>query len=213
MKGLWLKIVLKLSCGTTTKRKEEHNHKDGILTLNCWHVLTFWIHLTIKAILALKLFFIWISASFFMLDQPWLFSSRCKVDRANHPAWLVWIKALLLTDRTIKGGLGEERRWTALLVYSNFLLVSSPAGDGSGSWEFGQSFFYMLSPSGGPDLSVAPMLINHCPASVAPAVHIRVRINASGGGDLVNPTAATIGHLGLTGKRRPCFIPKQWEIS
>lgn len=66
---------------------------------------------------------------------------------------------------------------------------------------------------GGPDLSVAPRLINHCPASVAPSGHIRARINASGGGDLVNPTAATTGHLGLDGKLRPRFSPKRWEIN
>lgn len=58
--------------------------------------------------------------------------------------------------------------------------------------------------SGGPDLPVAPKVINYYPASVAPAAHIRARINASGGGDLVNPTTATIGHLGLLGKQRPC---------
>lgn len=61
--------------------------------------------------------------------------------------------------------------------------------------------------SGGPDLSVAPRLINNYPVSVAPTGHIRQRINACGGGDLVNPTA---GHLGLAGK--PCqqtlFRPK-----
>lgn len=67
--------------------------------------------------------------------------------------------------------------------------------------------------SGGPDLSVAPSLINHYPASVAPTGHIRARINASGGGDPVNPTAATIGHLGVAGKLRPCFGPKRWEIN
>lgn len=65
----------------------------------------------------------------------------------------------------------------------------------------------------GPDLSVAPRLINHYPASVAPTGHIRPRINASGGGGLVNPTAATIGHLGLAGKLRPCLGPKRWEIN
>lgn len=67
--------------------------------------------------------------------------------------------------------------------------------------------------SEGPDLSVAPQLINHYPASVAPAGHIRPRINASGGGDLVNPTAATTGHLGLDGKLRPCSGPKRWKIN
>lgn len=64
--------------------------------------------------------------------------------------------------------------------------------------------------SGGPDLSVALMLINNYPVSVAPTSHIRHRINACGGGDLVNPTA---GHLGLAGKLRPCLGPKQWEIN
>lgn len=64
--------------------------------------------------------------------------------------------------------------------------------------------------SGGPDLSVTPRLINNYPASVAPTGHIRCRINACGGGDLVNPTA---GHLGLAGKLRPCFSPEQWEIN
>lgn len=61
--------------------------------------------------------------------------------------------------------------------------------------------------SGGPDLSAAPKLINHYPASVAPAGHIRLRINASVGGDLVNPTAAIIGHLGLAGKSEVLFCP------
>lgn len=74
--------------------------------------------------------------------------------------------------------------------------------------------FLTCSPfSKGPDLSVAPRLINHYPASVAPTGHIRPRINACGGGDLVNPTAATTGHLGLAGKQRGCFGPKQWEIN
>ena len=67
--------------------------------------------------------------------------------------------------------------------------------------------------SEGPDLPVAPRLINHYPASVAPAAHIRPRINASGGGDLVNPTAATTGHLSLDGRLRPCSGPKRWEIN
>lgn len=67
--------------------------------------------------------------------------------------------------------------------------------------------------SEGPDLSVAPRLINHHPASVAPSGHISPRINASGGGDLVNPTAATTGHLGLAGKLKPCVGPKRWEIN
>lgn len=67
--------------------------------------------------------------------------------------------------------------------------------------------------SEGPDLSVAPRLINLYPASVAPTGHIRARINVSGGGDLVNPTAATIGHLGLAGMLRSCFGPKRWEIN
>lgn len=50
---------------------------------------------------------------------------------------------------------------------------------------------------------------------MAPAGHITLRINASGGGDLVNPTAATIGHHGLAGKPRLRFVKKkkkQWEI-
>lgn len=65
----------------------------------------------------------------------------------------------------------------------------------------------------GPDLSVAPRFINHYPARVAPTGHIRPRINASGGGDLVNSTAATTGHIGLAGRLRPRFGPKQWEIN
>lgn len=70
------------------------------------------------------------------------------------------------------------------------------------------------SPSSeGPDLSVAPQLINYYPARVAPTGHIRHRINASGGGDLVYPTAAITGHHGLAGKLRPCFGPKRWEIN
>lgn len=64
--------------------------------------------------------------------------------------------------------------------------------------------------SGGPDLSVAPRLINHYPASVAPGSHISPRINASGGGDLVNPPAATIGPVGPAGKSKP-FQPKTLE--
>ena len=66
--------------------------------------------------------------------------------------------------------------------------------------------------SGGPDLPVT-RLINHYPASVAPVGHIRPRINASGGGDLVNPTAATTGHLGLAGKLRCSYGPQRWEIN
>lgn len=38
---------------------------------------------------------------------------------------------------------------------------------------------------------------------MAPAARISRGINASGGGDLVNPTAATTGHLGLDGNPRP----------
>lgn len=67
--------------------------------------------------------------------------------------------------------------------------------------------------SGGPDLHVAPKLINHYPASVAPTGHIRPRINASGGGDPVNPTAAIIGHFGLVGKPGPCSSPGWSEIN
>lgn len=65
--------------------------------------------------------------------------------------------------------------------------------------------------SGGPDLSVALRLINHCPANVAPAAHIRLRINAFGGGDLVNPTATTIGHGGSDWQAETLFHPKTVE--
>lgn len=66
------------------------------------------------------------------------------------------------------------------------------------------------SPSSGVLTSLQPLrLINHQPASVAPAGHITLRINASGGGDLVNPTAATIGHHGLAGKPRLRFVKKK----
>lgn len=93
----------------------------------------------------------------------------------------------------------EESRWTAPLVRGLFQSVSSSVADGRGA--------LTCAPfSEGPDLSVAPT--HHYPASVAPAAHIRHRINASGGGDLVNPTAATTGHLGLDGKLRACCGPK-----
>lgn len=110
----------------------------------------------------------------------------------THAVWLAWIKALYFTDRA-----------TAVREEADHWLdgpISRPC-EPQGAWESAQSVTLLALPWLRVLTSLElPGLASLQSASVAPAVRIRGRINASGGGDPVNPAAATAGHRGLDGR-------------